>query len=267
MLIDTHCHLTSKELSRDVAGVLERARAAGVRRVITIGTGPADTRRARELAAAHAGVGFAAGIHPHAAGRTTAEDLAALAELQRGSRGGAGGRPVPLAVGETGLDFHYDFAPRQRQEEVFRFQLELACETGRPVIIHAREAEARVCEILSDFPALSERVVFHCFSGDVGLARRVLDGGWWVSFTGVVTFRGAGAVQAAARFVPVERFMVETDAPYLSPEPVRKVRPCEPAFVEHTARYLAGLRGVSLEELAAQTTCNAERFFRLKEVG
>jgi TatD DNase family protein len=267
VLIDTHCHLTSEELSRDLAGVLERARAAGVRRVITIATDPTDARRAIELATAHAEVSFAAGIHPHQAARVTTDDLAALGDLHHGNWNRAAGAPEPLAVGETGLDFHYDFALRERQEEVFRFQLELASEMGRPVILHARRAEERVCEILSEFPALSGRAVFHCFSGGVELARRVLDGGWWVSFTGVVTFRGAGSVRAAARFVPAERFMVETDAPYLSPEPVRKVRPCEPAFVAHTARFLAELRGVSFEELAEQTTRNAERFFRLREVG
>lgn len=266
MLIDTHCHLTSSELLGDAAGVLERARAAGVSRVITVATNPADARQAIELAAAHAGVSFAAGIHPHEAGRATAAELAALADLHRGRWSEGADAPAPLAVGEAGLDYHYDFAPRERQEELFRFQLGLACETGRPVIVHARRSERRVCEILSDFPALSGRVVFHCFSGDVELARRVLDGGWWVSFTGVVTFRGAEAVRAAARFVPAERFMVETDAPYLSPEPLRRVRPCEPAFVAHTARHLAALRGVSFEELAEQTTRNAERFFGLSEV-
>jgi TatD DNase family protein len=265
VLIDTHCHLTSEELSRDPAGMLERARAAGVHRVITIATSPADARRAIELAAAHAEVSFAAGIHPHEAARVTTDDLAALGDLHRGNWNRAAGAPAPVAVGETGLDFHYDFAPPERQEEVFRFQLALACETGRPVVIHARQAEVRVCEILSGLPALADRVVFHCFSGDVELARRILDGGWWVSFTGVVTFRGAETVRAAARFVPAERFLVETDAPYLSPEPVRKVRPCEPAFVAHTARFLAALRGVSFEELAEQTTRNAQRFFGLAE--
>lgn len=262
MLIDTHCHLTHEDLAAQIGDVLARAAAADVTRMITVATTPADARAAIALARAHPQVHVAAGIHPHEAARVSADDLAALAALHRGQWPDVpAGRPV--AVGETGLDFHYDFAPRDVQERVFRFQLELACETGRPVIIHARKAEERVCEILADYPALAGRVVFHCFSCGVEVARRVLDGGWWLSFTGVVTFKNADAARAAAVFVPADRIMVETDAPYLSPEPVRKIRVCEPAFVEHTARRLAELRGVSFEEFAAQTTANAERFFGL----
>lgn len=170
-----------------------------------------------------------------------------------------------VAVGETGLDFYYSFAPAERQEEVFRFQLDLAREVGLPVVIHARQSEARVCEVLSEYPDLAGRVVFHCFSADAALARRILDLGYWLSFTGVVTFRNATGVQEAARLVPADRFLVETDAPYLSPEPLRGRRPNEPAWVVHTARFLAELRGQPFEELAETTTRNARRFFGLSD--
>lgn len=263
MLIDTHCHLTYPELAPQVDAVLERARQAGVGRCVTIATSLADARAAIALARSRAAVSLAAAIHPHEAGAATDADLAAIADLHHGRWTEIPAGREPKAVGETGLDFHYDFAPRARQEEVLRFHLELACDVAKPVIIHARESEARVCEILAGYPALRGRVVFHCFSGDEALARRVLDQGFWLSFTGVVTFRNADAVRAAARLCPADRILVETDAPYLTPEPIRKLRPNEPAHVAHTARFLAELRGVSQAEFAATTTHNAERFFGL----
>ena len=256
MLVDTHCHLTYDEFAPALDAVLARACEAGVSRWITVGTTPADARRGLELARERPGLYVAAGIHPHEAARA---DVALLDELRELHRSNA----ALVAVGETGLDFHYDFAPPDVQERVFRAQLALALEVQRSVIIHARKAELRVCEILDEYPALRDRVVFHCFSGDAGLAERVLAGGWWLSFTGVVTFANADAVRSAALAAPLDRILVETDAPYLSPEPVRKQRPCEPAFTAHTARFLAKLRGVAYEEFAALTTDNARRFFGL----
>lgn len=262
-LVDTHCHLTSPELLPDCAAVLRRAADAGVARVITVATSPDDVRRALPLLAEHPQVALAAGIHPHEAGRCTDDDLAAIASLHAGEWKGV---PVDrlVAVGETGLDFHYDFAPPERQEQVFRMHLETALRVGRPVVIHARKSETRVADILLDYPALRDRVVFHCFSGGEELARRVLDQGCWLSFTGVVTFRNADELRAAVRYAPADQILVETDAPYLSPEPVRKVRPCEPAFAAHTARFMAELRRTAWETFAAQTTANAERFFGLR---
>ncbi len=262
MLIDTHCHLTFPQLREQTAAVLARAREAGVWRVITVATTPDDARDALAIVRAHDGVSFAAGIHPHEAGRADDDWLAALRNLHEGRW-----TDVPpgrlVAVGETGLDFHYDFAPRDVQERIFCAQLELACRLGRPVVIHARDSERRVCEILADFPALRGRFVFHCFSADAETARRVLDAGGWISLTGIVTFANAQSVRDAARLIPAERLMVETDAPYLSPEPVRKQRPCEPAFVLHTARFLADLRKVRFEDFCRQTSENARRFFGL----
>ena len=264
MLIDTHCHLTYPELGDQLDGVLLRAADAGVDRIITIATEPADARDARRLAAKYPRqISYAAGIHPHEAAKVGPDELQALTDLHHGRWAAEDGAPLPVAVGETGLDFHYDFAPPVRQEEVFRFQLQLACDVGKPVIIHARKAEEQVCDILAEYPRLRGRVVFHCFSRGEDLARRVDELGLWLSFTGVVTFDKSAEIQAAAKSFPLDRIMVETDGPFLSPVPVRKVRPNEPAFVAHTARFIAALRGMSFEEFSAATTANARRFFAL----
>ena len=258
MLIDTHCHLTSPELASQLDAVLQRAAEAGVERVVTIAVTAADARRAWDLMAERPAVYLAAGIHPHEAGSCTPEDRDQLATLHRGRWPGSGPADRLVAVGEIGLDFHYDFAPPSTQEEVFRFQLELACQVGRPVIIHARKSTQRVCDILADYPPLRERVVFHCYSGDTRTAGKILDLGFWLSFTGMVTFKNAETVR--------DRILLETDAPYLSPEPVRKVRPCEPALLVHTARRLAEVRAEPFEAFAAATSTNARRFFALTEV-
>jgi TatD DNase family protein len=265
MLIDTHCHLTSPELASQFDAVIARAREAGVARVVTIATKPQDAGAALKLMERAAGVYLCAGVHPHQAQECGDDELERLAALHEGGAALDEGRAAArlVAVGETGLDFHYDFAPRERQEHVFRYQLALAERVNRPVVIHARQAEERVCDILSEYPALRGRVVFHCFSGDVGLAQRILDAGCWLSFTGIVTFKTADAVRAAARFAPLDRIMVETDSPYLAPAPHRGKRPCEPAFVALTARFLAELRGMPYDEFAAATSANAERFFSL----
>lgn len=262
MLIDTHCHLSFPELASQTDAVITRAKLRGVDRLITVATTPADACSAAKILDSHANVFMAAGIHPHEAGKCTRDDLDALRRLHGGETNGAP-RDRLVAVGETGLDFHYDFAPRARQEEVFRYQIELALEIGRPLVIHARKAEEQVCDILRNYPTLAGRVVFHCFSANSTTAQRILDMGFWLSFTGVVTFANAREIREAAKLVPDDRFMLETDAPYMSPEPVRKTRPNEPAFVEHTARFLAELRGVTFEDIAAQTTQNAEEFFGL----
>lgn len=263
MLIDTHCHLTYADLRPQVAEVLQRARDAGVSRCITVATSPADARLAADLLRDHPQISLAAGIHPHEAGRCTYEDQQQLEAIHLSDGLPDNLRPRLVAVGETGLDFHYDFAPRARQEEVFRHQIELARRCGRPIIIHARKSEEAVCDVLATYGDLAGRVVFHCFSGGAALARRILDQGYWLSFTGVATFRNADDVQESARLVPADRIMLETDAPYLTPEPIRKRRPNEPAYVAHTARFIAELRGERYEDFAAQTTANAERFFRL----
>jgi TatD DNase family protein len=266
MLIDTHCHLTAPEFAHQLPDVLDRAREAGVTRLITVAQEPDDARAVLDLVRQHPNLYAAVGVHPHEAGKRGTADLDAIRAMLRGKGPGSGLAPRIVAVGETGLDFYYDFATPQRQEQVFRTQLEMAQEVARPVVIHARESETRVCEILAEYPRLAGRVVFHCFSAEPTVARRALDLGCFLSFTGVVTFRKkAGMIRESARLVPLDRLMVETDAPYLSPEPVRKIRPNEPALMVHIARCLAELRGEDEAAFAAATTANAIRFFNLPE--
>jgi TatD DNase family protein len=265
MLIDTHCHLTMSGLVGRVDEVLARARAAGVTDVITVAVNPADAQAALRLLAGRPNLFLVAGVHPHEAGQCDPGTLDALRAVLRGDDVVSELKRRIVGVGETGIDLHYDFAVPQRQEEVFEVHLALAAELQLPVVIHARESEPRVCEILAAHPRLAGHVVWHCYSADVAVTRRVLDLGGYCSFTGVVTFRNAAAIRASARLVPRDRIMIETDAPYLTPEPVRKIRPNEPALLVHTARFLADLRGETFAEFAAATTANAIRFFSLPE--
>jgi TatD DNase family protein len=248
-VIDSHCHLTYPQLHDRIDAVLEAAAAAGVERLITIGTSIADARVAIALCARYPQVRCAVGLHPHHAAEAGPDDLARLAELE-------GAAPV-LALGEMGLDYHYDFAPRARQREVFLAQLALARRRRRPVVIHCREAVDDALAIMADFPEVP--AVFHCFTGTLPEARRIIAAGYYLGFTGIVTFPRSTELREVATWVPADRYLVETDAPYLSPQPVRKVRTCEPAFVMHTARAVAAARGIALEELDRQTTANVAR--------
>lgn len=252
MLVDSHCHLTSPALREQLAGVLSRAVAAGVGHVVTIGTDPEDTRAALTLPDDAPRISVAAGVHPHDSAKVDGDWRAELESLAGDAR--------VVALGEMGLDYHYDFSPRQRQQAVFAEQLALAERLGKPVVIHCREAHADCVSILSDLRSAC-RVVFHCFTGTAAEADEILSRGWWMSLTGVVTFKNALELADIARRLPPDRFMIETDAPYLSPEPVRHVRPNEPAHVAHVARRLAEIRGVGFDELAALTAANAARFF------
>jgi TatD DNase family protein len=256
-LIDTHCHLTFEPLAADVPGVLERSRAAGVTGWITVGTSLEDSRRAIELAGTCENMHAAIGIHPHEA---KDGDAAALAELKH-----LAGQEKVVAIGETGLDFHYNFSKQPDQTRVFAAHLEIARETGLPVVIHSRNAFDETVEILERSGGGLKGVVFHCFSGSAEQAQQLLDRGYYLSFTGVVTFKNAEATRAAAKVVPLDRLMIETDAPYMSPEPMRKQKPNEPALMVYTAKLLADLKGVSLDDLAQATTRNAGAFFGLSQ--
>lgn len=251
-MIDSHCHLTYDQLSSQIEGVLARAAAAGVDRMVTIGTSVADARRAVELCKGKPQLRCAIGIHPHHAARAEAGDVGALRELQK--------EPVVVALGEMGLDYHYDFSPRERQKEVFVAQLELAKELSRPVVIHCREATEDCLSILRGYPGIE--AVFHCFTGSMGEARKILDAGYWMGFTGVVTFKRSEELREVVKIVPGNRLLVETDAPYLAPEPHRKQRVNEPAWVRFTAETVANVRGVSVEEIDRVTTENTVRFYR-----
>jgi len=256
-LIDTHCHLTFEPLAEDVPGVIERSRAAGVTRWITVGTQLEDSRRAVELAGHYENMYATVGIHPHDA---HSADSRALEELKQVAR-----REKVVAVGETGLDFHYNFSKQPDQKRVFAVHLDIAGELGLPVVIHSRNAFDETMEILDCGGRGLKGVVFHCFSGTAEQARLVLDKGYFVSFTGVITFKNADVAREAARIVPLDRLMIETDCPYMSPEPVRKQEPNEPALMVHTARFLAELKDISLGDLSQATTRTAIEFFYLKE--
>ncbi|MCS6899891.1 MAG: TatD family hydrolase [Myxococcales bacterium] len=252
MLIDTHCHLDEANCPGGPDTVLERARAVGVGAFLTIGVG-SDLSPAREavaLARRRSDVRAAVGLHPHDARKATPvlrEDLARLAAC-----------PEVVAVGEIGLDYHYDHSPRKTQQEVFRYFLGLARTLKKPAVIHTRKAPQDTLEILRDERAQEVGGIIHCFSEDLSFARQALDLSFFLSFSGIVTFKNARAIQEVAAWAPADRILVETDAPYLAPVPHRGKR-CEPAYVVHTARFIAQLRGVSLETIAEQTTRNARQ--------
>lgn len=251
-MIDSHCHLTYPQLASQFDGVLERARAAGVERMITIGTSVADAARAIALCRRHDHIRCAVGIHPHHSNEAAPGDIERLAEMER--------EPVVLALGEMGLDYHYDFSPRDVQRRIFEQQLELAAKAGRNVVIHSREAIDDTLAVLGELPAVP--ALFHCFTGTLAEARRILDRGFYIGITGVVTYKKSDELREVARMIPDDRLLVETDAPYLSPEPMRKQKVNEPALVMHTARFVADLRGVSSEQLDQITTANTAAFFK-----
>lgn len=255
-LIDSHAHLTFPELRHHVDEVLARCGDAGVDRVISIGINLEDARQAIELATSYEGrVHAAAAFHPHEAENVSDTDLAAMAELWD--------HPSVVAIGEMGLDYHYDFADRAAQRSVFARQLELAATRMRPLVIHCREAFDDVIRALIDQGFRGRPVVFHCFTGTKDEALRVQEHGWRISFTGIVTFAKSTTLQAIATVCPKNTLMIETDSPYLSPVPVRGKQPNEPANIVHLARFLAGLRGVSFEEIVEQTSVNTLQFFEL----
>ncbi len=253
MLFDSHCHLTADAFDADRNDVLARAREAGVEGLVTIASTPDDARAALALAGAHEGVWCTAGIHPHEA------QLGASTEVLRDLRRLLD-HPRVVAVGECGLDFHYDHAPRETQRATFDAQIDLARQTGLPLVVHSRSADAEMIEALEGLPP-GVRGVLHCFTGGDALLEAGLEAGWWISFSGIVTFNRFDQ-QHQVRAVPDDRLLIETDAPYLAPVPHRGRRN-EPAFVAETARVLAEIRGVTPDELAALTWSNARRFYAL----
>ena len=257
-LIDTHCHLTFEQLAGNVEQVLQRSRAADVTSWITVGTDTQQNQKAIELAGRFENMYAAVGIHPHHAKDVTAETLTELKELTQNEK--------VVALGETGLDFHYDFSKPQDQRRLFARHLEIAARSNLPVIVHSRARLGRVDEtmdILARHGRSVKRMVFHCFSYSAQQAKIVLDYGFYISFTGVVTFKNAKAVRGAAKIVPLDRLMIETDCPYMSPEPMRKQKINEPALLIHTARCLAELKGMDLADFAEAVTATSRDFFNL----
>lgn len=254
MLVDSHCHL-DPYFQGEVPEVLARAREAGVGRLVTIGVRLSQTPLLLALAEAHPEVFCTIGIHPHNAGETPPPEVAELVRLAQ--------HPKVIGIGESGLDYFYDKAPREAQAESFRRHIRAARKTGLPLVVHARDADADIAAILEEergrggaFPFL-----MHCFSSGAELARRAVAMGGYISFSGILTFPKSGELRALAAELPEERLLVETDAPYLAPVPLRGKRN-EPALVAHTARVLAEARGVTPERIASVTTDNFFRLFK-----
>jgi TatD DNase family protein len=253
ILVDSHCHLDYyKEEDGELDAVVARARAAGVATMVTIGTRISEFDRVRAIAERYDDVYCTVGIHPHEAASEPDIGVERLVELTK--------HPKVIGIGETGLDFYYDHSPRDRQVEVFRTHIAAARAAGVPLIVHSRGADAETAEVLRS--SAGDGVLcglIHCFSTTRQLSDKALEIGFMISLSGILTFKNASELRDIAQEIPIDRLLVETDAPYLAPVPHRGKRN-EPAFVAHTANHLAELRGVSPAEVAAATTAN---FFRL----
>jgi len=257
-MIDTHCHLTYDGLHERVDQVIADAMAQGVDRMITVGTSPTDARKAIALAERYDNIFATAGLHPHYAGDWPSPTM--LVDALRDPVI----HPRVVALGEMGLDKHYPDPPMDLQRAAFAVQLKLANEwPGLPIIIHNREATDDTLAMIADAGLPGERFVFHCFTGTPDEIEAILAIGAMVSFTGIVTFKSAKAIAEASDRVPVDKLMIETDSPYLAPEPHRKVRPNEPKYVVHVAEFLAKRRGMTLDDFTASVDSNAQRFFGL----
>ena len=256
-MIDSHCHLAGDEFAADLDAVIARARAAGIDRALVIlaAHDDAEWARAQALPALWPAIRFAVGVHPHQAHVFAAEpDAAAATVAARLDQS-----PLARAIGEIGLDYHYDFSPADVQQAVFRAQLALAQARGLPVAIHTREAEADTLRLIAEAQARAPLAgVFHCFTGDAAVAERAVATGFYLSFSGILTFPRAVELREAVRVVPLDRLLIETDAPYLAPVPHRGKRN-EPSFVTLTAAAVAQERGLSVPELTTAVTANYDR--------
>jgi TatD DNase family protein len=261
-LIDTHAHIDSGRFGADRQEVIDRARTAGVELIVTVGSDLASSKRAVQLAASHDLIYAVVGIHPHNAKQL---DGAALSELRELAQ-----QPKVVAIGEIGLDYYRDLSPRPVQRRAFQAQLAWAAKLGKPVVIHDREAHSEVMEILVDWAAeladsnLAGRVgVLHTFSGDRAMAEKAIESGFYISISGPVTYKNARELADIVQDLPLDRILVETDCPFLTPHPYRGKRN-EPAYVRLVAERIASLRGMETEELAQATTANAKRLFRFE---
>jgi TatD DNase family protein len=253
MLVDSHCHLDFPDLAADEAGVLARAKQAGVGLLLTISTHVRRNTTLQAIAARNANVYFTVGTHPHHAAIEADIPAATIIALAA--------HPKCIGIGEAGLDYHYDRSPRDVQQRVFRTNIAAARQTQLPLIIHARDADQDMIRILEEESGEGAfKAVLHCFTSSEQLARTGLDLGFYVSFSGVVTFKRSDELRRIAALVPADRLLVETDAPYLAPEPYRGKRN-EPSYVVETATILAKARGISFEDLATLTTANFLRLF------
>ncbi|MBV9931392.1 MAG: TatD family hydrolase [Alphaproteobacteria bacterium] len=253
MFTDSHCHLNYKGLVEDQQGVLARARAAGVEAMLNISTRQSEWDDVIGVAEREPDVWASVGIHPHEADAHPDVQTATLVDKAR--------HPRVVGIGESGLDFYYDHSDRERQRASFRAHIAAARETGLPIIVHTREAEADTAGILADEMGKGAFAgVIHCFTASADFARKALALGLYISLSGIVTFKNAKDLQETAKAVPLDRLLIETDSPFLAPVPHRG-RPCEPAFVADTARFVATLRTLPLGELAARTSANFRTLF------
>lgn len=257
-MIDTHCHLAGEEFAADLADVVARAQSAGLTDAICIlaSDDSAELQRAHDVRAAWDGVRFSTGIHPHASGKYAGNVDGSVAA----TASAIDGQPHTCAVGEIGLDYHYDFAPKDVQKEVFAGQVELAVSRDLPVVIHSRDAMPDTIAVLKHAGQGRVRGVIHCFTGTADEARMALDLGFFVSFAGILTFPRAQSLRDAAAIVPLDRVLVETDSPFLAPVPHRGKRN-EPAWVTETLATLAGVKGIPVADAAEAVRANAVRLF------
>lgn len=256
MLFDTHTHLDQPEFDAIRSEVLNRAREVGVTRLIAIGTTAQASRRCIELAAQHEGVYAAVGIQPNYVAESASEDWLLIERLV--------GQPGVVAVGETGLDRHWDYTPFDQQRDYFDRHIRLAQQHDLPFVVHMRDCDDDILQMLREARRRGPLSgIMHSFTGDSAMAAECVELGLHISFAGMVTFKKSDALRACAATIPTDRLLLETDCPYLSPEPVRGKRPNEPAHLRHTAECVAKVRGVTLETLADQTTANAQALFRV----
>ncbi len=253
-LIDSHAHIQSEEFAADVAQVIQRARDAGVEKIIVVGGAGslASNGAALALARAYPGVYCTVGMHPHDAREMSEESLKELKKLTEDAK--------VVAIGETGLDFYYDHSPRQVQIDLFRRFIQMARETDLPLVVHDRDAHREVGRHLRHEGGSRVRGVIHCFTGDFETAKEFLDLGFYISFTGIITFKNAGPLREVVRKLPLDRILLETDSPYLAPVPHRGRRN-EPAFVLQVAEVMAQLKGATLMEIAQTTSKNVQDLF------
>lgn len=257
-MVDSHCHIAGPEFVEDLDQVIARAQAAGVSRafVVLAADDQRELDQAHHVSARWSDVRFSIGVHPHAAGKFASDPEEAARSVGRA----VDAQPLSRAIGEIGLDYHYDFAPRDAQQQVFREQIRLAHRLKRPIVIHTREAEDDTFRILTEERASEIGGVFHCFTGDREMARRALDIGFHLSLAGIVTFPRALELKEVARMVPLDRLLIETDSPFLAPVPHRGTRN-EPAHVARVAEVIADLRNTSAEAVAEATRENFDRLF------
>jgi TatD DNase family protein len=258
-VIDSHCHLAGEEFAADLHQVVERARGAGLTGALVILAADDDGEfeRARRIAGLWDAIRFAVGVHPHAAAKYSSDPTEAPRLVERR----LAEEPLARAIGEIGLDYYYDFAPKQIQQHVFREQLRLARRRGLPIVIHTRDAADDTFQILAEESGASIGGVFHCFTGDVAMARRALDAGFHVSLAGIVTFPKALELKQVAALVPLDRLLIETDSPFLAPVPFRGTRN-EPAHVIRVAEVIGELRGVAAAAIGEAARANFERLFK-----